>query len=127
MGGIFESGYFPDAGLPKDQFIRRAAYFKRFRDNPYQIIRFDLTQARDKILIRRAGDLIKIIHASSDDAQIDIRLNYDNIPVIQMKRYRKIETYFEEIFITNTAQEDEWVDVLIAVKEWFDISDFFVG
>lgn len=118
----------PNSIEGKDQFTRRANYFKIYRDNPYQIIRIDLGTARTNEPVIRVGDLIKVVHASSNDARIDIKLNtIHNAPVIQMLRYRKIETYYEKIFITNTAQEDEWIELLLAVKEWFDISDFFTG
>lgn len=111
--------------MEKDQFTKRNEYFRKFRDNPYQIIRIPLDNARINWLIPRAGDLVKIVHASSDTAQIDIRLNYVTADLIEMRRYRKIETFFKEIYVTNAAQPDEWVDLLVAVKEWFDITDFF--
>ena len=113
------------AGFPKDQFIKRAEYFKKYGDNPYQIIRIPLDNVRTNELLVRAGDLVKIVHASSDTARLDIRLNFINVPVIQMQRYRKVDTFFQVIYLTNTAQQSEWVDLLIAVKEWFDITDFY--
>lgn len=113
--------------MEKDQFTKRNEYFRKYKDNPYQIIRIPLDNARVNELLPRAGDLIKIVHASSDNAQIEVRLNYVAAQAIEMRRYRKIETFTKEIYVSNDAQADEWVDLLIAVKEWFDITDFFLG
>ncbi len=110
-----------------DLFVKRAEYFAKHKDNPYQIIRILLDSARDNVQITRAGDLIKVIRASSDDANIDIRFNMVDAPLLNFKRYRKVETYFQNIYISNDAQAGEWVDVLIAVKQWFDIADVFAG
>ena len=112
----------------KDQFTRRANYFKTYRDNPYQIIRLDLTILRANYEIIRVGDLIKIIDASDNAANIDIRLNmiHNAQTPIAMQRYRKIETYYEKLFVTNAAQDPgTWIEILFAVKEWFDITDFY--
>ena len=108
-----------------DEFVKRAKRFEIFRDNPYQIIRLDLSVARNKEHIVRAGDLVKIVHASSGLANIDIRFNNDSYPAINFARYRKVETFYKDLYVTNATQAGEWVDLLLAIKEWFDVTDFF--
>lgn len=110
-----------------DLFVKRAEYFAKHKDSPYQIIRIPLDSARDNVQITRAGDLIKVIRASSDDANIDIRFNMVDAPLLNLKRYRKTETFFQNLYITNDVQAGEWVDILIAIKQWFDVADIFAG
>ncbi len=109
----------------KDEFEKRAEYYHKYKDLPFQIIRIPLTAVQTNYLIPRAGDLVKIVHASSGLANIDIRINSINAEPINFAAYRKVETYFEQLFITNTAQQGEWVDLLVGIKEWFNIDDFF--
>ena len=107
-----------------DRFLRRADYFQKYRDNPYMVLRLDLSIARDNFQIPRAGDLVKVIQASASTVTLDIKFNSDTANVINLFPYRAVYSYYEKVFITNTVQAGAWVDIVFAVTEWFDITDF---
>ena len=108
-----------------DEFKARAAQFKFSKDTPYLILNVDLAQLHTDLQLDIGGDLLKVISASDNDATFDVKLNFNGASSIPMFRYRRVESFFNKIFITNTAQAGKTIQLLIGVKQFFHVDDFF--
>ena len=92
-------------------------------------LRIDLATARDNSRIDVRGGFLRIVAASSGNATIDIAVdnNVGSNDQFGMKK-RDALTYgpsFEKLYITNTAQAGEWIEIAISPSK--DIFDFEVG
>lgn len=90
--------------LLRDQILRN---WKNY--NPKRI---DLGIARDKQQLDIAGKYICVQNISSVDAAITIRFNDKDNGELDLVDGLEIETLFRKVFITNTAQADEWIDII---------------
>lgn len=108
-----------------DDFLKRHAQWKWTKDTPYIILHVDLSVAHTDLELNVGGDLLKVVQASDNDAAVDIKINFPYASPIPMFRYRCVYTYFDKFYLTNAAQPDAWIDLLVGVKQVFDITDFF--
>lgn len=88
---------------------------KRGWDN-YKHLHIDLSVARIDQSYLMAGEYLYVENASSDDAIAKIRLNRKNNDELDLEDGVKIETVFIEIFITNDALQDEWLDLVFGIN-----------
>ena len=88
----------------RDQILRN---WKNY--NPKRI---DLGIARDKQQLDIAGKYICVQDISSADAVVTIRFNDKDNGELGLVDGLEIKTLFRKVFITNTAQADEWIDVI---------------
>ena len=92
--------------------LRLSDQVRRNWDN-YERLRIDLGTARNLQEYNISGEFIEIEQASSSTATAEIRLNFNDKDLINLDEYRIIETVFYRFFITNTALQGEWIDLLI--------------
>ena len=88
---------------------------RRGWDN-YKHLHIDLSAARIDQSYLMAGEYLYVENASSDDAIAKIRLNRKNNDQLDLEDGVKIETVFIEIFISNDALEDEWLDLVFGIN-----------
>jgi len=92
----------------KDQVDRRYDNYIRRR--------FYLATAHDLELWAISGEFIYIEEASSSSARAQVRLNLNTNDDLDLSAGVKIETIFTQLFITNEAQPDEWLDIIIGLN-----------
>lgn len=78
----------------------------------YNPKRIDLAIPRDKQQYDLAGKYICVEKLSSADAEVTIILNDKDNGELDLVDGVEIETLFKKVFITNTAQADEWIDII---------------
>jgi len=79
----------------------------------YRKKRIDLASARGKEQFDIAGKYICVENVSSPDAAATIRINEEENDELVLVDGLEIETLFKHFFITNAAQADEWIDLII--------------
>jgi len=94
---------------------RLADQVKRGWDN-YKHLHIDLTTARIDEPIRISGEYLYVEESSSALAVAKIKLNRNTNDALDLEKGVKIETVFIEIYISNDALEDEWLDVIIGIN-----------
>ncbi len=82
----------------------------------YKHLHIDLSTARIDQSYRMAGEYLYVENASSDEAIAKIRLNRKNNDELDLEDGVKIETVFIEIFISNDALQDEWLDLVFGIN-----------
>lgn len=82
----------------------------------YKHLNINLSTARLDQPFRIAGEFIYIEDSSSPAAKAKIKLNRSNNSALDLKKGVKIETIFLEIFITNDAIQDEWLDLVFGIN-----------
>lgn len=92
----------------KDQVLRSWENYKRFR--------IDLSTARTAEFTAIAGEFFYIEEVSSASAAASIRLNRNTNDPIDLQIGVVIKTIFKEFYITNDAQADEWIDIIIGIN-----------
>lgn len=92
----------------KDQVDRKWENYKRWRIN--------LDDARDRLFFCIAGEFIYVEKVSSISANATIRLDSNTRDPIDLKKGTEIKTVFREFYITNEAQSNEWIDVIIGIN-----------
>lgn len=88
---------------------------RRGWDN-YKHLHIDLNTARINQSYLIAGEYLYVEESSSTEAVAKIRLNRVNNDELDLEKGVKIETVFIEIFITNDALEDEWIDLVFGIN-----------
>lgn len=88
---------------------------RRGWDN-YKHLHIDLSVARLDQSYLIAGEYLYVENSSSADAIAKIRLNRVNNDALDLEKGVKIETVFIEIFITNDALQDEWLDLVFGIN-----------
>ena len=96
-----------------NQFDNRLLDQVRRKFENYFIYRLDLTTAQTDHEISLAGEYLYIMAASSNTANAQARLNRNTNHALDLIEGIELETVFERVFITNTAQADEWLDILV--------------
>lgn len=94
---------------------RLADQVKRGWDN-YAHLHIDLATAQENQSYLIAGEFLYVEESSSADAKAKIKLNRISNESLDLEKGVKIETVFIEIFITNDALEDEWLDLLFGIN-----------
>lgn len=108
-----------------DEFQQRYELWKKRQDSPYIILHVDLSVAHTDLKLNVSGDLLKVEQATDNDAIASVKFNFQSACSVNLMRYRKVRTCFEKIYFTNDAQADKTMDILIGVRQFFEIDDFF--
>jgi hypothetical protein len=85
---------------------------RRGYDN-YKVIMLDLSVLRDNEPVTFAGDLFYVKAVSSDNATALVRINKTKNDTLELKLHTKIDTVFTKLFLTNTAQAGEWIELIV--------------
>ena len=94
---------------------RLADQVQRGWDN-YKHLHIDLSIARIDQSYIIPGEYIYVEESSSVNAVAKIKLNGTNNDALDLEKDVEIETVFIEIFITNDALVDEWLDLVFGIN-----------
>jgi len=92
----------------KDQTLRGWNNYKRFR--------YELTTARANDYLGLTGEFLFVEAVSSKSALAMVRLNRNTNDPIDLKIGTHIKTIFESLYVTNTAQSGEWIDLVVGIN-----------
>ena len=81
----------------------------------YKVYRLDLAAGRNNQRHSFPGDFLAVESASSLNALATIKLNRTAAENINLQYGTFIETVFIELYISNTAQPGEWIDVIVGI------------
>lgn len=95
---------------------------QRERDwDNYAHLHIDLGTAQENQSYMIAGEYLYVEESSSADAVAKIKLNRVSNESLDLEVGVKIETVFIEIFVTNDALEDEWLDLVFGINFKYEI------
>lgn len=92
----------------KDQVLRSWENYKRFT--------IDLSTERISEFTGICAEFLVVEKVSSESAAASIRLNRNTNDPIDLQIGVVIKTVFKEFYITNEAQADEWVDIVVGIN-----------
>lgn len=99
---------------------RLAEQVKRGWDN-YRHLYIDLAVARMDQSYQIAGEYLYIEDSSGDNAVAGIKINRKANEMLILKSGVKIETVFIEIFVTNEALQNEWINLVFGINFKYEI------
>lgn len=105
---------------------RLADQVERDWDN-YAHLHIDLGTAQIDQSYLIAGEYLYVESSSSADAVAKIKLNRVSNESLVLVEGVKIETVFIEIFITNDALQDEWLDLVFGINFKYEIIGQLTG
>ena len=76
----------------------------------------DLSIARVNEKLNWTGETIIVEKVSSSDAIATIRLLFDDAGLLNLEENVEINSIFNRVYITNTAQPDAWIDVIYGIN-----------
>lgn len=82
----------------------------------YKHLHIDLSTARIDHPYRIAGEYLYVEQSSSALAIAKIKLNRNSNDALDLEKGVLIETIFIEIYITNDALQDEWLDLVFGIN-----------
>jgi len=82
----------------------------------YKHLHIDLATARIDQSYLMAGEYLYVEDSSGELAVAKIKLNRNSNDTLDLEKGVSIETVFIEIFITNEALEDEWIDLVFGIN-----------
>lgn len=88
---------------------------KRGWDN-YKHLHIDLSTARLDEPFRITGEYLYVEESSGATAIAKIKLNRNTNDALDLEKAVKIETVFTEVYITNEALQDEWLDLVFGIN-----------
>jgi len=94
---------------------RLADQVDRGWDN-YAHLHIDLGTAQENQSYIIAGEFLYVEESSSANALAKIKLNRISNESLDLEKGVEIETVFIEIFVTNDALEDQWLDLLFGIN-----------
>lgn len=94
---------------------RLADQVRRGWDN-YKHLHIDLSTIRLDEPVRVSGEYLYVEQSSSASAVAKIKLNRNTNDALDLEKGVKIETVFIEVYITNDALEDEWLDLVFGIN-----------
>jgi len=100
----------------KDDWDEKLKQQVERRFEQYKTVRLDLTDAHQDFLWTIAGNFIYVEKVSSVSAEAQIKLNYTRADTINLFLHTRIKTMFTALYITNTAQAGEWIELLIGCE-----------
>lgn len=107
--------------LDIEQWDKRLAdQVRRGWDN-YRHLYIDLAVARLDQSYLIAGEYLYVEDSSGDDAVAKVKVNRKANELLILKSGVKIETVFIEIFITNDALADEWLNLVFGINFKYEI------
>ena len=90
---------------------------QRARDwDNYAHLHIELSTAQENQSYLIAGEYLYVEESSSADAIAKIKLNRVSNESLDLEKGVRIETVFIEIFVTNDALEDEWLDLVFGIN-----------
>lgn len=90
--------------------------------------RIDLTTARAMEFWGIPGEFLYVEQASSESALASVRLNRNTNDELDLELGTIIKTIFDTIYLTNTAQPDQWLDIIIGINfEYYKKSQVGLG
>ena len=90
---------------------------QRARDwDNYAHLHIDLATAQENQSYLIAGEFLYVEESSSANAVAKIKLNRVSNESLDLEKGVKIETVFIEIFVTNDALQDEWLDLVFGIN-----------
>jgi len=105
-----------NSGNVKDWDARIKAQADRHWDN-YVKRRIDLSTARTDEPLMIAGEFLYVEDAYDEDTSIaQIKLNRNTNDALDLEKGVEIYTLFTQVFITNEALEDEWIDIVFGIN-----------
>jgi len=93
----------------------------------YKHLHIDLSQAQVDQSYLIAGEFLYVEDSSSADAKAKIRLNRTTLDLLDLVRGVYIETVFIEIFVTNDALQNEWLDLVFGINFKYKIIGQLTG
>ncbi len=99
---------------------RLADQVKRGWDN-YHHLHIDLSVARMDQPYMIAGEYLYVEDSAGDDAIAGIKINRENNESLILKSGVKIETVFIQIFVTNDALGDQWLNLVFGINFKYEI------
>ncbi|KPK75277.1 MAG: hypothetical protein AMJ79_11865 [Phycisphaerae bacterium SM23_30] len=78
--------------------------------------RINLDEAREDVFWSLAGEYIYVEEVSASTAAASIRINRKSNDQINLELGTTIKTVFTQLFISNTAQADQWIDIIIGIN-----------
>ena len=81
----------------------------------YKKWRIALDTARADHRYDFAGDFLYVEAFSSPSAAATVRFNKNTNDALDLQHNTKIETVFTTLYITNTAQAEEWIDIIVGI------------
>ena len=82
----------------------------------YHKRRINLSVARDNMQFDWTGETIIVEKSSSAAASATVRLNFDDADELELVKNVVIKSIFGRFYITNDAQADEWLDVIVGIN-----------
>jgi len=102
---------------------RLADQVNRGWDN-YKHVHIDLSTARIDEPVRITGEFLYVEESSGAAAVAKIKLNRNTNDALDLEKGVEIKTVFIEVYITNEALEDEWLDLVIGINfEYYQAID----
>ena len=92
----------------------------------FETVHVDLSDVRTEgnaLEIRRRGTYLYVVDASSDSARAEITLDVQQIarlPIYLDRGYRWREE-FARVWLTNTAQPDQWIKLVVCLDPGFTV------
>lgn len=99
---------------------RLADQVRRGWDN-YKHLYIDLTVARADQAYLIAGEYLYVEDSSGDNAIAQVKINRISNEPLVLKSGVKIETVFIEIFVTNEALQEEWLNLVFGINFKYEI------
>lgn len=96
-----------------NSFESRLSNHCREKWSNYERLRIDLATPRNYQKFDIAGEFIEVERASDTTAAAELILDFTNRAVINISERRIVETVFNRFYISNAAQADKWLDLLI--------------
>lgn len=87
----------------------------------YSVVTVDLATARTNELIHIPGDILYVNSVSSKSAAATVRFNLTKNDEVDIKHHTRIGTVFTSLFISNEAQADESMELVIGIN--FNVSN----
>jgi len=93
----------------------------------YLVRRIPLDTARVNDLLALAGEFIFVVKASSASALLSVRLNQVRNDPLDLEDGVLIQTIFAQLYLTNTAQAGEWLDLIVGQNFNYEKKESFTG
>ena len=94
-------------------FDRRLADQVRNKWEKYKIYRIDLTDVHTDHEINLAGNFLVVESVSNASVTTTIKLDGTRADPIELELQTQVRTVFTKLYLTNTAQTDQWIEILV--------------
>jgi len=98
-----------------DTWDERLKLQEKRRFENYKTVRISLDTARVDHRYDFAGDFLYVETYSSPSAAAMVKFNKNTNDALGLKHNTRIETVFTTLYVTNTAQVGEWIEIIIGI------------